>query len=97
MGPTEIDPSASNWTQSRFYLSARTKLRKMYGNNKRTVCEPSQFGSNREHIAAALALYYYYYYLALYMCNAAAAARASVEQEASNVVVEDIIFGRVLS
>ena len=55
------------------------------------MCEPSQFGSNREHFAAALALY---------MCNAAAgaaaAAAASVEQEASDVVVEDTIFGRVL-
>ena len=47
-------------------------------NNKRTEYEPSQFGSNREHIAAALAPY---------MCNAAAAN--SVKQAASDVVVED--------
>ena len=41
---------------------------------KRTVCEPLQFGSNREHIAADLALY---------MRNAAGAAALQQQQVSS--------------
>ena len=35
------------------YLSMKYIYQNKQHTNKRTECEPSQFGSNREHIAAA--------------------------------------------
>ena len=72
-----------------FHLSYQHIIHCKFLFNKRTECEPSQFGSNSEHIAAALAPY---------RRNAAAAAN-NVKQAASDVVVEDTqdtIFGWAL-